>query len=732
MGINPNELTGKKGLERIMDFVDSQNPPEKGSFKYKESVIEKYGRIFSKEEIGKYSSKIKNILDNIVSNDGVVSEGVILIYSQYIDGGVIPIALALEEMGFTRYGDNVSSLFKDASIEPIDFRTMKPRIKLGNGERTTFIPAKYSMITGDPRISPNNSFEMKALTNEDNKDGQYVKIVLVTQAGSEGLDYKFLRQVHIMEPWYNMSRIEQLIGRAVRNFSHKILSFEKRNVEIFMYGTILENNKEESADLYVYRSAEKKAVQIGFVSRVLKETAVDCILNHEQVNFSQENISSKIDNNFELILPNKSKINYKIGDIPFSATCDYMESCSYKCYPDKDISKKMVKDDSYNESFIVGNSEKIIKKIKFLMKERFFYIKKDLIKLINPITYPLVQIYSALTQLIEDKTEYIVDKYGRTGYLINIDEYYLFQPSELSNKSISVFDRSVPIDYKHQMIELDIKQDITRPVINSQILKNTPLSMDIKDNVLYNEIKNSFDTSIKIATTDEKFPRGSQDWYNYCGLTMKKIMEDKIMTYDELCVLLMAHILDLLLFPQKVELLNYIYSLKIIEPKSMNGLIKDYFVNKIINFGNLNGILLFKGTKLNILKLENSKWIKAEPEDEKDILNEFKRKFKPRIVNRLLGFIDLDNKKQYLTFKIKETNLSRYSGSRCDESNKNKKINILNEIFGFEKYTKDNTSGMVQFELCSLIEFLMRHYDNINKDNKLWFMDTEMNLIMSS
>ena len=51
-------------------------------------------------------------------------------------------------------------------------------------------------------------------------------------AGSEGLDFKFIRQVHVLEPWYNMNRIEQIIGRAVRTCSHKDLPFEERNVEI--------------------------------------------------------------------------------------------------------------------------------------------------------------------------------------------------------------------------------------------------------------------------------------------------------------------------------------------------------------------------------------------------------------------------------------------------------------------------------------------------------------------
>ena len=252
LSLDPHLLTGKKGLERMMNFVDEKSPPQKGDYEYKPSTLEKYKRIFSRKEIGKYSSKIKCILDNIVNpQTGHISNGVILIYSQYIDSGLIPMALALEEMGFTRYGENVKPLFKNRPTEVVDVKTMRPP-----ENKKSFMPARYSIITGDPRLSPNNDFEVKGLTGEDNKDGHKVKVVLISRAGSEGIDLKFIRQVHILEPWYNMNRIEQIIGRAVRNFSHKDLEFEERNVEIFMYGTILgTENKEEAADLYVYRVA---------------------------------------------------------------------------------------------------------------------------------------------------------------------------------------------------------------------------------------------------------------------------------------------------------------------------------------------------------------------------------------------------------------------------------------------------------------------------------------------
>ena len=75
----------------------------KKNFVYKD---DKYGRIFAHDIIEKYSGKIKNVCDSILK-----SSGIILLYSQWIDGGLVPIALALEEIGFTRYG-KTSSLFK--------------------------------------------------------------------------------------------------------------------------------------------------------------------------------------------------------------------------------------------------------------------------------------------------------------------------------------------------------------------------------------------------------------------------------------------------------------------------------------------------------------------------------------------------------------------------------------------------------------------------------------------
>jgi hypothetical protein len=578
---------------------------------------------------------------------------------------------------------------------------------------------------------------VKALTSGDNKDGNKIKVVLISKAGSEGLDFKFIRQVHILEPWYNMNRVEQIIGRAVRNFSHKDLPFEKRNVEIFMYGTLLEDKKEEAADIYVYRVAEFKALQIGKVTRLLKETSVDCIINYEQSNFSQETIEEVLKEPVEQVLSSgKVLTEFKPGDAPYSAACDYMADCQYKCRPFKEIVETDLKEDTYNENFIVMNSEKIMQKIRALMKEKFFYKKKDLISNINvPKKYPLVQIYAALTQLIEDNNEFIVDKFGRSGNLINIDEYYLFQPSELSYDNVSIFDRSVPIDYKHNMIKFDVNTQIEKSAIDnkkfeiereekreepkniSNIIQKLKAKVDLA--------KEYMQPNKSVSTTEEDT---DNNWYRYCGLAIRKISGQGV-SVENLLDFLVEHIIDMMLFHEKLGLLNYLYSLEVVDEKSFEGIAKDYFDRKILKTSRLTAIILYDMDKRKILKLDErkNKWVEAEPEDIKELSVPIKQNFSVNVAdfNNMVGFVGHDDKKKFMVFKFKNMKEKRHTGARCDQKTKAKILEIMNDIEGSEKYTKENTKGITQSELCPLQELIMRDYNKTKRNGKIWFLDPE-------
>ena len=731
--IDPKELTGKLGLKRMMDFQDTASPPVKGNFEYKTNTINQYGKIFSYDKIGSFSTKIKNILKSIYNPEtNIVSEGIILIYSQYIDGGLIPMALALEEMGFVRYGNNTKNLFKTKPSVTIDSRTMKPPIDTKN-----FLPAKYSLITGDKKLSPDTAYEVKGLTHDSNINGDKVKVVLISKAGAEGIDFKNIRQVHILDPWYTMNRIEQIIGRAVRNLSHKALEFEKRNVEIYLYGTILDDNKEETADLYVYRVAELKAIQIGKVSRVIKQTAVDCLLNHEQLNFTQEKMAQVIDQPIKQILSNGIKLdNFKIGDAPYSSACDYMASCNFDCSPNEKITD--INEDSYNDNFVMMNKDKIVQKIKLLMREEFFYKKNVLIKSIQTKKqYPLVQIYAALSYLI-DQNEPIQDKYGRSGKLINIDEYYLFQPDELTNKNSSIFERSVPIDYKHQLIDLNLESQKKR---ENKIKLEKELDFDISENKLFKQLLNDFDAT-KEYLNMRSVSRGDDDWYKHCGIAIQRLYKDVPKMKSYLFSFLVAHMLDQLLFDEKLFLLNLVYSQSDFKSNSLELLIKEYFENLIVSTQKYKCILMFQLNKLKMMILNDGKWIEAEPEQLREIAADDNMKkyleFNSKNYNKYVGFLGYKKNNTVIVFKTKDMDSKRDSGATCEESGKDKSIKKLNLILGLEKYNKENTrllkdsSGKLlqepigQVELCILQEFYLRYFDEIKKNNVKWFLTPEM------
>ena len=256
-------LTGKSALSEIMTHeVRKQHPRAKYNYEY---IIDE--PVFQMDHIGKYSMKIKNIMQSIMK-----SEGIVLIYSQFIDGALIPCALCLEEMGFKRAKHN--NLFKfSPKRKRMNVLNMREEGNSNESGSSVFKQATYSIISGDIYHSPNVDEELKILTHPDNKNGEQCKVVLISQAGSEGIDFKNLRQVHILEPWYNLNRIEQIIGRAVRYCSHKHLPLAKRNCQIFLHGSTTSDMSSECVDLFIYRYAEKKAKKLEPYKKYLNQSA---------------------------------------------------------------------------------------------------------------------------------------------------------------------------------------------------------------------------------------------------------------------------------------------------------------------------------------------------------------------------------------------------------------------------------------------------------------------------
>jgi superfamily II DNA or RNA helicase len=212
------------------------------------------------DKLGRYSNKMKAMLDNIDN-----SKGLVFVYSDFRTlEGVGVFAEILKANGYTPYKSKGNN------------RSNKNQGKKGS----------YALYTGSEDMEERERIK-KVFTSADNKYGKHLKIILATSAGAEGLNLKNIRQVHIMEPYWNNIRIKQVVGRAVRRDSHIDLPKEERNVSVFKYMSLISPDDQRglpekeriSTDQVVLNIARKKEMLTDDMLEVMKATAVDCVLN---------------------------------------------------------------------------------------------------------------------------------------------------------------------------------------------------------------------------------------------------------------------------------------------------------------------------------------------------------------------------------------------------------------------------------------------------------------------
>ena len=79
-------------------------------------------------------------------------------------------------------------------------------------------------------IFKNNNTEINLSTLRNNKSGEVIKVIIGSPTVAEGLDFKRIREVHIMDPWYHLNKLEQIIGRGIRFCSHSVLEKSKHKI----------------------------------------------------------------------------------------------------------------------------------------------------------------------------------------------------------------------------------------------------------------------------------------------------------------------------------------------------------------------------------------------------------------------------------------------------------------------------------------------------------------------
>jgi superfamily II DNA or RNA helicase len=217
-------------------------------FKYKKFIDEHKKKSSLLQALYDCSCKMTAILFY-----GLRSKGPILVFSNFVSAeGLEIFKIYLKQVGFNPYGEGEDYQQYLEYHGGIDDKKRKKSIEVFN--------------------------------QIDNVYGKLVKYMLIAPAGSEGISLRNIRQIHIMEPYWNETRIIQLIGRAIRQCYHKDLPPEERHVDIFRYRAI-KNNGEPTVDEKIADLANRKQILIESFLKTVKEAAVDCKLfeNHNMM-----------------------------------------------------------------------------------------------------------------------------------------------------------------------------------------------------------------------------------------------------------------------------------------------------------------------------------------------------------------------------------------------------------------------------------------------------------------
>jgi hypothetical protein len=190
----------------------------------------------------KYSSKLYEMLLRMEDNPGPS-----LVYSAFeqMEGlGVLSAALqanGYEEIKFTGAWFGAEPSFTPESLASLakgpdgTKRFMAFSGKVDRRQRRVLLGMLNSQWSDVPkgiqRMLRKGGFDL----SKKYLYGEVIKCIGITGAGAEGISLRNVRQVHIYEPFWNLVRLEQVKGRAIRICSHMDLPLAERNVDIFTY-----------------------------------------------------------------------------------------------------------------------------------------------------------------------------------------------------------------------------------------------------------------------------------------------------------------------------------------------------------------------------------------------------------------------------------------------------------------------------------------------------------------
>jgi hypothetical protein len=399
---------------------------------------------------------------------GKKEPGTAFLYSNLVKVGIDMLQEILLQNGYLEYNEDKNNY--DIQDNTIDFRTGMTfaDYKKSKEDINIYMPATFIAVTGktddNVEIIPEQKQKIirNIFNNPENKDGRYIKFILGSKVMNESVTLENVREVHILDVHYNLGKVDQVIGRAIRQCKHQnVITDDYRfpTVSIYRYVVSLKNKLSTEEELYI--KAEKKYIMIKKVERALKKVALDCPLLKSGNVFEEE--IEKYKNCVEPTFENKKK-----GKLLCPAICDFMQ-CEFTC-KDKNLKQFMEKSknkykklnkneldyNTFNDDLASHEIESVKEAIKDMFRFKYVYTLPQILEGVKSKyteekkeLFDNYFVYKAIDELVpitendfNNFKDTIYDKYSNPGYLIYRDKYYIFQPFD-QNEDVPMYYREI-------------------------------------------------------------------------------------------------------------------------------------------------------------------------------------------------------------------------------------------------------------------------------------------------
>jgi hypothetical protein len=365
--------------------------------------------------------------NQVITNDMFInSENMIsmraksFIFSLYVSGsGAILISLMFEYQGWERFDGTVfpsNRVGNESRFCGSDVADPSEQINIPVNYR------RFAIITGQTSKSKSSNI-MKLFNHPQNYDGRYIRAIIISPVGGEGISFMDTTEDHLVGPDWTEGSMYQAERRTVRVTSHinlrrKILgakirlfndvdATERIKIKMYRHASVAYRDGNfllplnDQIDLSMYAYSEQKDIEIKGMERFMKQSAIDCNVNRNR--------------------------NIHENDVDGTQNCDYQD-CNYFCAVDLLPPREDEIDDrSYDILYSGPIVEIIISNIRqlFVTNDRLsFETLYDRIREMNPDNYKNKYVDMAIERMISERIP-VRNRYGYTQY-VNTDGRILF------------------------------------------------------------------------------------------------------------------------------------------------------------------------------------------------------------------------------------------------------------------------------------------------------------------